>query len=145
MASDPDKTEKDYRQSSSSNGRAEVEHRDHAAEPSSQPHEGLGDDDHQRMEASSKLENPLAGLSPQRLREMGEEYCRNNDITDEEDIRAFRLGAVVAGNMNKFDTVEGLTDHERRLLERETTHKWSNPKKLYWVIASKRMSPKARV
>ncbi|KAI3327899.1 hypothetical protein HD806DRAFT_339226 [Xylariaceae sp. AK1471] len=87
-----------------------------------------------RLEASAKLENPLAGLSPDQLAQRGEDFCRQHGITDKEDIRAFRLGAMIAGDMNKYDTIDGLTDREKEVLDREITHKWSNPNMLYAVI-----------
>jgi hypothetical protein len=87
-----------------------------------------------RLEASAKLENPLAGLSPEQLAQRGEDFCRQHGITDEDDVRAFRLGAMIAGNMNKYDTIDGLTDREKEVLDREITHKWSNPTMLYAVI-----------
>ncbi|KAI1846450.1 hypothetical protein JX266_007347 [Neoarthrinium moseri] len=94
----------------------------------------LSPEDRKRLEASAKLENPLAGLSQADLARRGEEFCAKHGLTEEEDIRAFRLGAMIAGNMNKYDTVEDLTDREREVLEREITHKWSNPTMLYAVI-----------
>ncbi|KAI0391038.1 hypothetical protein F5Y17DRAFT_461229 [Xylariaceae sp. FL0594] len=92
------------------------------------------DGQRKRLEASAKLENPLAGLSPAELAERAEDFCRQHGITDEEDRRAFRLGAMIAGDMNKFHTVDGLTDSEKDVLDREITHKWSNPPMLYAVI-----------
>ncbi|KAI0900800.1 hypothetical protein F4806DRAFT_491688 [Annulohypoxylon nitens] len=87
-----------------------------------------------RLEASAKLEHPLAGLTTEQLGQRGEEFCAKHGFTNEEDIRAFRLGAIIAGNMNKYDTVDGLTDREKLVLDRELTHKWSNPPMLYAVI-----------
>lgn len=87
-----------------------------------------------RLEASAMLENPLAGYSPDQLAQRGESFCKQHGFADEEDIRAFRLGAMIAGNMNKYDAVDGLTDREREVLGREITHKWSNPSVLYAVI-----------
>ncbi|XDG03259.1 hypothetical protein ABKA04_002874 [Annulohypoxylon sp. FPYF3050] len=87
-----------------------------------------------RLEASAKLEHPLAGLTTEQLGQRGEEFCAKHGFTNEEDIRAFRLGAIIAGNMNKYDTVDGLTDREKLVLDRELTHKWSNPSMLYAVI-----------
>ena len=52
-------------------------------------------------------------------------------------MRAFRLGAVLAAQHpagRADDAVEGLTAREREVLEREVTHKWSNPAMLYNVI-----------
>ncbi|KAI1093753.1 hypothetical protein F5B19DRAFT_103455 [Rostrohypoxylon terebratum] len=87
-----------------------------------------------RLEASAKLENPLGGLTTEQLGQRGEDFCAKHGFTNEEDIRAFRLGAIIAGNMNKYDTVDGLTDREKLVLDREITHKWSNPSMLYAVI-----------
>ena len=95
---------------------------------------GLDEDTRRRLEASAKLENPLHGLTPADLERRGEEFCARHGIEDAEDVRAFRLGAVIAGNMNKYDEVEGLTDREREVLDRELTHKWKNPRMLYAVI-----------
>lgn len=55
-----------------------------------------------RLEASAKLEHPLAGFSPDELAQRGEDFCKQHGITDEEDVRAFRLGAMIAGNMNNL-------------------------------------------
>ncbi|KAH8161293.1 hypothetical protein CIB48_g6957 [Xylaria polymorpha] len=94
----------------------------------------LDEGQRKRLEASARLENPLAGFSPQQLAQRGEDFCKQHGLTDEEDLRAFRLGAMIAGNMNKYDTVEDLTPREREVLDREITHKWSNPTMLYAVI-----------
>lgn len=94
----------------------------------------LNPEERKRLEASAKLENPLAGLSQSELARRGEEYSSKHGFTEEEDIRAFRLGAMIAGNLNKYDTVDGLTDREKEVLDREITHKWSNPGMLYSVI-----------
>ncbi|KAK9778806.1 putative Major facilitator superfamily (MFS) profile domain-containing protein [Seiridium cardinale] len=94
----------------------------------------LDPEERKRLEASAKLENPLAGLSQSELSRRGEEFCAKHGFNEEEDIRAFKLGAMIAGNMNKYDTVDGLNDREREVLDREITHKWSNPSMLYAVI-----------
>ncbi|KAH8677374.1 hypothetical protein BX600DRAFT_408732 [Xylariales sp. PMI_506] len=95
---------------------------------------GMDPEERKRLEASAKLENPLSGLSPTELARRGEEWCAKHGLTEEEDVRAFRLGAMIAGNMNKYNTIEELNDKEREVLDRELTHKWSNPSALYSVI-----------
>ncbi|GAB1312948.1 hypothetical protein MFIFM68171_03158 [Madurella fahalii] len=114
--------------SSSSESRTEFGHHDHI--------NGSEQDDvvKQRLKLSQKLANPLTGLPPERLAAMGEDYARLAGLTSDEDMRAFRLGAMIAGDQTRYDTIPGLTDREREVLERETTHKWSNPRMLYWVI-----------
>ncbi|KAL7623879.1 hypothetical protein AAE478_005435 [Parahypoxylon ruwenzoriense] len=94
----------------------------------------LDEDEKRRLEASAKQGNPLGGLTPEQLAQKGEEWCSKHGLTGEDDIRAFRLGAMIAGNMNRYDTIDGLTDREREVLDREITHKWSNPTMLYAVI-----------
>lgn len=94
----------------------------------------LSPEEQKRLEASAKLENPLANLSQSELSRRGEEFCSKHGFTEEEDIRAFRLGAMIAGNMNKYDTLDELSDRENEVLDREITHKWSNPGMLYAVI-----------
>ncbi|KZL79900.1 mfs sugar transporter [Colletotrichum incanum] len=132
MAADP-KREKLGDQSSSDRAETEVSHMDHPGRFSEAT--AIDEEERKRLEASRKLENPLAGLTPEQLAQKGEDYCREHGIDDEEDVRAFRLGAMIAGNMNKYDTMAELTAQERAVLDGETTHKWRNPKMLYGVVA----------
>ncbi|KAI0378313.1 hypothetical protein F5Y04DRAFT_284071 [Hypomontagnella monticulosa] len=122
-----EKTEKRKESEHSDVSRSEVENR-HSKDDT------IDEGQKQRLEASAKLQNPLAGLTPEQLAQRGEEFCAKHGLTDEADVRAFRLGAMIAGNMNMYDTVDGLTDREKEVLDREITHKWSNPKMLYAVI-----------
>ncbi|KAK8006382.1 hypothetical protein PG991_012679 [Apiospora marii] len=113
----------------------EAEKQPHAA-----AHPGLDEEERKRLEASAKLENPLRGLSATELARRGEEFCARHGLTAEDDVRAFRLGAVIAGHLNQYDDVADmpdglrLTDRERDVLDREVTHKWSQPTMLYAVI-----------
>ena len=91
--------------------------------------------DHPRS-LSRKLANPLAGLSPTQLSVLADDFCAERDIADESDVRAFRLGAQIAGSDSGWESVEGLTDMERRALWREQRNKWSNPRMLYLVVFS---------
>lgn len=118
-------------------------HQENAPSPSSSSHHDPSFDSGfaNRREANQKLANPLAGLSTSELTRLGEEYCREAGLFEsEEDLRAFRLGAVLAagghaGEGGKgYDVVDGLTTREKEVLVREETHKWSQPKMLYWVI-----------
>ncbi|KAK8094556.1 hypothetical protein PG997_001241 [Apiospora hydei] len=111
----------------------------HAKHLEPEPELELDEEQRKRLEASAKLENPLRGLSATELARRGEEFCARHGLTAEDDVRAFRLGAVIAGNMNQYDAVampEGLQlmDRERDVLDREVTHKWSQPTMLYAVI-----------
>ncbi|KAI5862377.1 hypothetical protein GGS23DRAFT_610562 [Durotheca rogersii] len=94
----------------------------------------VDEEERRRLDASAKLDHPLASLTPEQLTHRGEERCVKHGLTDGEDIRAFRLGAMIAGNMSKYDVIDGLSDHERAVLDREITHRWSNTPMLYAVI-----------
>ncbi|KMP05561.1 proton myo-inositol cotransporter [Coccidioides immitis RMSCC 2394] len=87
-----------------------------------------------RRNINAKLANPLAGLSHAALRGRGERYARKHQIGDEEDIRAFAMGAVLAQDPKHYENMEGLTEEELEVLRHEFTHKWSQPKLLYLVI-----------
>jgi hypothetical protein len=133
--------EKKHERSSSSASGANVEHDDL---PQTGVDGSRGASKNERLEASKKLANPLAGLSSERLRAMGEDYAKLAGLTSDEDIRAFRLGAMIAGDNTQYDQIPELTDSEREALEKETTHKWSNPSMLYWVVISKTQAPSSK-
>jgi hypothetical protein len=128
---------KEDRSSSSGSPPAEIEHLNIKASGHPGQHSAASDEAlRERREASQKLANPLAGLGPDQLAAMGEAYARQAGLTSDEDMRAFRLGAMIAGDATEYDGIAELTDREREVLEREMTHKWSNPSMLYWVIIS---------
>lgn len=87
-----------------------------------------------RRRLNLKLANPLGTFPVEKVGDMGEQYCREFALGEAEDIRAFRLGAMVAKDPNMFREVEGLTEDERKVFSDELEHKWRQPKKLYLVI-----------
>ena len=87
-----------------------------------------------RSNVNAKLANPLAYETPQGLRRKGRAYAKKHFLGDEEDIRAFELGAVLAQDPAKWDKVDGLTLEERAVLEKEMKSRWSQPKLMYLVI-----------
>ena len=88
----------------------------------------------ERLRANAKLANPLARISHAQLEDMGEKYAMEHQIGNQEDIRAFQKGAALAQDPTKYKSVEGLTPEELAVLEKEFTHKWSQPKLMYIVI-----------
>lgn len=117
--------------SSRSSEQAEIEHQDRP-EDGPKPAQlnlrngAVDDKEKARLEDSRKMANPLAGLSHEKLSAMGEKYARFAGLDSEEDLRAFRLGAIIAGDENQYDTVKELTAEERESLDREVTHRWSS-------------------
>jgi len=92
------------------------------------------DADQLRANINAKIANPLAGFTHAELAQKGEEYARSNAVGKEEDIRAFRLGAILAQNPNRHSEVDGLTPEESAILSKEIEKKWSQPRLLYLVI-----------
>ena len=87
-----------------------------------------------RSNTNAKLANPLAYESPEELRQKGRAYAKKHFIGDEEDIRAFEIGACLAQDPKKWDKVQGLRPEERAVLEKETMSRWAQPKLMYLVI-----------
>lgn len=88
-----------------------------------------------RRNLNAKLSNPLAGFSHADLRKQGRNFALTHEIGDDEDVRAFELGAVLAQAPERYDTVAGLRSSEKEILRREFEHRWSQPWKMYAVIA----------
>lgn len=91
-------------------------------------------EERRRRNAVAKLANPLAGISHDELEQMGENYARKHQMGDEEDIRAFKKGACLAQDPQKFESITGLTGQEMEVLRKEIINRWSQPKLLYVVI-----------
>jgi hypothetical protein len=92
------------------------------------------DADQLRANINAKIANPLAGFSHAQLAQKGEEYVRTNNVGNKEDIRAFRLGAILAQDPNRHAEVDELTTEESEVLSKEIAKKWSQPRLLYLVI-----------
>ncbi|KAJ5693423.1 hypothetical protein N7462_002846 [Penicillium macrosclerotiorum] len=88
-----------------------------------------------RRNINAKLSNPLAGYSHTELRKQGRNFALIHEIGDQSDVRAFELGAVLAQNPERYENVAGLTSQEKELLRREFAYRWSQPRKMYAVIA----------
>ncbi|CZR53000.1 probable transporter (major facilitator superfamily) [Phialocephala subalpina] len=113
-------------------GQTEIEHAS-VRNPSNVETENI-DANQLRANINAKIANPLAGLTHAELRQKGEAYVREHQIGDDEDIRAFQLGAILAQDPNRHAEIEGLTENERTVLAKEISSKWSQPNLLYLVI-----------
>jgi hypothetical protein len=133
---DPTKTTTGRKTSDSSgyDAATEIECSSHQLDTAQGPEISPKTPDQLRREANLKLANPLGSFSMDRLGDMGEQYCRDSCLREEEDIRAFRLGAQVAKDPLNFEGVTGLTEEERMVFRDEIEHKWRQPKLLYLVI-----------
>ena len=109
----------------------EVEHISHT---DSVPGIQLDQDARARLELNKLLADPLARFSLEELAVKGEEYARKYELGSEDDIRAFRYGAMLAKDVEHPELVKGMSNEEEFILEHEKHHKWSQPKALYLII-----------
>lgn len=87
-----------------------------------------------RRNLNAKLANPLAGFTHDELKKQGLRFSITHQMGDEEDIRAFEMGAVLAQAPEKFEEIDGLTEKELHVLREEFTNRWSQPMLMYVVI-----------
>lgn len=80
-----------------------------------------------------RIRNPLAGISRADLRTQVNAFCQDYDFQDKIDV--FYRGALAAQNPTSYENIEELTDDDKRVLQREVTHKWHLPRSLYYGIA----------
>ena len=80
---------------------------------------------------SAAFENPLANVSREQLMADVEKFCHENDLT--EHLELFQKGALCAQDPERAAKLSELNDSERNALEREHTHRWSQPFMLYWL------------
>ncbi|OOF94884.1 hypothetical protein ASPCADRAFT_171253 [Aspergillus carbonarius ITEM 5010] len=87
-----------------------------------------------RRNLNAKLANPLAGYTQEELRQQGINFAITHQMGDEEDIRAFAMGAMLAQVPEKYAEVPGLAPEELEVLENEYAHRWSQPWTMWLVI-----------
>ncbi len=81
---------------------------------------------------NAKLANPLAGLSHEQLMADAEEFAKTHELA--EYTETIQKGALIAQDPTVFESLPMLTDEDRRFLRREVTHKWDQPKTLYYLV-----------
>ncbi|KAK3081242.1 hypothetical protein LTS18_008742 [Coniosporium uncinatum] len=80
----------------------------------------------------AKIKNPLAGIPHDILMRQVEDFARDRDLSDMTDL--LKRGALVAQNPAEFDTIPGITEPEREALAAEITHKWRQPRSMYFTV-----------
>lgn len=80
---------------------------------------------------ASEFENPLATRTEEEVLLDVEEFCRKHNLMDF--IEDFRQGALVARDPQNSLKMNGLSEENKRVLEREETHRWSQSFTLYWL------------
>ncbi|KAL6866773.1 sugar transporter domain-containing protein [Trichoderma novae-zelandiae] len=77
------------------------------------------------------FENPLKQRTKDELLRDVADFCRTHEL--DEHLDDFRKGALAAQNPESVSLLEELSPEDRRMLEREQTHRWSHPFMLYWL------------
>ncbi|KAI0767794.1 hypothetical protein C8Q74DRAFT_1370501 [Fomes fomentarius] len=81
---------------------------------------------------NAKLANPLAGISHEQLLADAEDFAKTHGLS--EHVETIQKGAILAQDPAAFETLPMLTEHDRVVLRREFTHKWDQPKTLYYMV-----------
>ena len=82
---------------------------------------------------SATFENPLRDVSKEQLMSDVETFCKQHHL--EEHLEVFKKGALVAQTPTEAQSFEELSSDEKLVLEREHTHRWSQPWQLYWLAS----------
>lgn len=85
----------------------------------------------------AKIRNPLKGIPREQLMTDVESFASRHGLT--EHTLLLKKGALIAQNPAEAHNIDGdekLTSHELNILEREVTHKWHMPARLFITIAT---------
>ncbi|KAL9711736.1 hypothetical protein Ac2012v2_004808 [Leucoagaricus gongylophorus] len=81
---------------------------------------------------SAKIQNPLYGIPKEKLLSQVEDFASEKGM---EDITIFlQKGALIAQNPSQFEMMPELDEADKEVIRRETTHKWSQPRDLYFTV-----------
>lgn len=89
--------------------------------------------------AAARLRNPLVGLSKRDLMRDVEDFAKEKDLMDALD--DLKKGALVSQNPTMFETIEELTEDDKEILRRETTHRWIQPFMMYFMTSKSSATP----
>ncbi|GAA5957462.1 hypothetical protein JCM8115_001328 [Rhodotorula mucilaginosa] len=78
------------------------------------------------------LENPLQGISHERLEAMGRAFAREKGLSEFEE--EFAKGAQIAQNPLAYESLPLLNAEDRDIMRDEVLHKWRQPFTLYAVV-----------
>lgn len=85
-----------------------------------------------RSNFNALFENPLAGIPREQLFEDVDEFCSKFNLMEHNE--EFRKGALVAQSPHTAQDMDYLSATDKAILLREHTHKWDQPKTLYYLV-----------
>lgn len=86
-----------------------------------------------KSDEKTKQKNPLAGLTKEELMADVEVFAREKYL--EPILDDLKKGALVAQDPKAFESLDELSEEEKELLRRETTHKWHQPFMMYFMTS----------
>ncbi len=81
---------------------------------------------------NAKLANPLEGIPQEQLMDDAEAFAKKYGLGELSDV--FRKAALVAQDPLGFESLPQLSDEDKECLRREVTHRWDQPKMLYYLV-----------
>jgi hypothetical protein len=99
------------------------------------PHRSSIADAGRKNSVATKLRNPLTGFTEEQTLADVETWCAEKGLSA--DLDSFRKGALIARvgqRVDGFEYVNILSDEEKEWLRHEATHRWSQPKMLYFLV-----------
>ncbi|KXS93912.1 hypothetical protein AC578_1858 [Pseudocercospora eumusae] len=85
-----------------------------------------------RQNSEARIRNPLAQLTRAELERQVEAFCDTYGFQDKLDL--FQKAALVAQQPDEFESIEVLTDEDKKWLRMEKTNRWNLPWTLYLCI-----------
>ncbi|KAF8808914.1 sugar transporter [Phlegmacium glaucopus] len=80
----------------------------------------------------ARIQNPLRGIPRAKLLQQVEAFLEEKGLQDKFEL--FKKAALLAQNPKAFEELPDLTEEDRAIIRRETTHKWSQPRDLYLTV-----------
>ncbi|KAJ3881778.1 MFS sugar transporter [Lentinula edodes] len=81
---------------------------------------------------NAKLANPLAHIPREQLMEDARLFAETHDLKDL--VLEFQKGALVAQDPSQFENLPQLDEADKAVFRRELTHKWDQPRMLYYLV-----------
>lgn len=91
-----------------------------------------GDQGKSTENINAKLANPLAGIPHEQLMADAEAFAKRHGLGHLSEV--FKKGALVAQDPLAFESLSQLSEEDKICLRREVTHKWDQPKMLYYLV-----------
>jgi hypothetical protein len=98
-------------------------------------HRGSVASANRKASVATKLRNPLAGFSEEQVLADVETWCTEKGLV--QDLDSFRKGALIARMGQRddgYEYVNILSEEEKNWLRHETSHRWSQPFMLYFLV-----------